>query len=199
MARKPRGSTPPTSRHKPEDGRRRSGRAHRNRLVVQFTAATLAGVAVIFSLSRVPFLSEHVVYPYTKFITASSRAVLRLMGQDVGGEGLMIVGRNFSILVQNVCNGLEVTAIFLATVLAFPTTWRNKLIGVALGFPAIFLINVARIAVLYILGFQIPNIFETVHRYYAQALVIILTLAVWLLWATVFTEYGAKARNRVST
>ena len=111
----------------------------------------------------------------------------------------MIVGRNFSILVQNVCNGLEVTAIFLATVLAFPTHWRNKLIGVALGFPAIFLINVARIAVLYILGFQIPNIFETVHRYYAQALVIILTLSVWLLWATVFTEYGSKARNRVST
>ena len=199
MARESRGSTPPTSRHKPEGGRRRPDRALRNRLVVQFTAATLAGVAVIFALSRVPFLSEHVVYPYTKFITASSRAALRLMGQDVEGDGLMIVGRNFSILVQNICNGLEVTAIFLATVLAFPTTWRNKLIGVALGFPAIFLINVARIAILYILGFQIPDIFETVHRYYAQALVIILTLAVWLLWATVFTEYGAKARNRVST
>jgi len=156
-------------------------------------------VSVFFALTRIPFLSIHVVYPYTEFITRCSRQALRILGHDVGGEGLLISGPSFSVLVQNVCNGLEVTGIFLAATLAFPTTWRTKLIGVALGYPVIFLFNVGRIAALYLLGFQVPNVFETVHRYYAQALVIILTLTIWVFWVMTFTEHGVKARHRVST
>ncbi len=167
-------------------------------MALRFVSTSLLGIVGFFALTRIPFVSHHLVYPYTEFIATVSRFALRVTGHGVGGDGLEISGPRFSVLVQNVCNGLEVTGIFLAAVFAFPTSFRNKLIGVALGYPVIFVLNVARIAALYLLGFHVPNVFETVHRYYAQALVIILTLLIWMLWVTRFTEYGTKARRHLS-
>ena len=92
---------------------------------------------------------------------------------------------------------LEVTAIYLATVLGFPSTMRSKLIGIAIGYPVVFVINIIRIVVLFILGFRIPEVFEAVHYYYAQAFVIVATIGVWLLWVSLFTDNESKARHPV--
>jgi exosortase H (IPTLxxWG-CTERM-specific) len=169
-----------------------------DRTVLRFCVITILGIVAFFAVSRISVVGLHVVYPYTQFIAYCSRWVLRMTGHEVSGTGSMIVGPSFSVQILNICNGLEVTGIFLAAVLAFPTGWKNRLTGLAIGYPVIFAVNVARIATLYILGYRIPNVFESVHRYYAQALVIIVTLSVWVFWVTKFTDYGAKARRRVS-
>jgi exosortase H (IPTLxxWG-CTERM-specific) len=185
---------------KPQDTRSESRRADgRNWLVIRFVLSTLVGVVLFFFVTRLPLVSKHAIYPYTEFITTSSRLALRLIGHDVHGEGLFISGSQFGVHVQNICNGLEVTGIYLAAVLAFPASWRSKLAGLALGYPMIFVFNVSRIVVLYILGLNNPDVFETVHRYYAQALTIILTLSIWVLWVAKFTEYGTKESHRVSS
>jgi len=186
-----------SAKHAKPGSQEHSARA-RDRSVLRFTSATILGVVAFFVLSRIPFVLLHVVSPYTRFITNCARHALRLTGYDVGGSGSMIVGPSFSVEVLNVCNGLEVTGIFLVAVLAFPAGWKNRLAGLALGYPAIFFLNVARIAVLYVLGFRSPDIFDSVHRYYAQALVVIVTLAIWGLWVVTFTDYGTKAHRRVS-
>jgi exosortase/archaeosortase family protein len=62
----------------------------------------------------------------------------------------------------------------------------------------IFLINILRIMVLFILGFKMPDVFEAVHYYYAQAFVIIATVGVWLFWVTTYSNYGSKTRRSVS-
>jgi exosortase/archaeosortase family protein len=61
----------------------------------------------------------------------------------------------------------------------------------------IFLVNIVRIVVLFLLGFKVPNIFDAVHYYYAQAFVIIATVSVWLLWVVIYSDYGSKAHPRV--
>jgi exosortase H (IPTLxxWG-CTERM-specific) len=165
--------------------------------IVRFVLITTVALVGFFYLFQQPTVVRYVVDPYTEFVAAFARACLRLFGVEAGGQGSIISSPEFSVSIKNVCNGLEVTAIFLATVLGFPSSARAKLLGLALGYPVIFLINIARIMVLFVLGFKIPEIFDAVHYYYAQAFVIIATVAVWLLWVTLLSNYGAQAHRRV--
>ncbi len=166
--------------------------------IIRFILITIVSLVVFFVLLRLKFIQDHFIAPYTEFVAATSRFALRLLGIEAYGRGSLISSPEFSVNIMNVCNGLEVTAIFLATVLGFPATRKSKLIGLAIGYPVIYLINIFRIIVLFILGFKMPNIFQTVHYYYAQAFVILATVGVWLIWVSLYSAYGTKSRHRFS-
>ena len=166
--------------------------------IIKFILITVVSLVGFFLLLKNAFFEKYFVVPYTDFVAASGRAALRLLGIDAHGAGSLIASPEFSVNIMNVCNGLEVTAIFFATVLGFPARWRYRLLGLGIGYPLIYLINIIRIAVLFILGFKMPGIFETVHYYYAQAFVIIATVGVWLIWVSLFSAYGSKSSHHVS-
>jgi exosortase H (IPTLxxWG-CTERM-specific) len=166
--------------------------------IIRFVVTTAVALVVLYMLLHQRWVETHFVDPYTSFVAICSRACLRLIGIDAGGSGYTIVSPEFSVAIKNVCNGLEVTAIFLAVTLAFPATWKNKLLGLLIGYPVIFLINLVRIVVLFVLGFKVPDVFEAAHYYYAQAFVIIATVGVWLLWVATLSNYGSKTRHRLS-
>jgi archaeosortase B (VPXXXP-CTERM-specific) len=72
--------------------------------------------------------------------------------------------------------------IFSAAVLAFPTSWKKKAVGLLLGNPAIYLFNVVRIAMLIVVGRYWPGAFDFMHLYFWQATMIVMIVSVWLLW-----------------
>ncbi|NIO00868.1 MAG: exosortase H [Candidatus Latescibacteria bacterium] len=166
--------------------------------IARFILTTIVSLVLFFWLLRVKYFEDQFVAPYTEFVAASSRFFLRLLGIQATGSGSLIASPEFTVNIMYVCNGLEVTAIFFATTLGFPARWRNKLIGLAIGYPVIYLINIFRIVVLFILGFKMPGIFETAHYYYAQAFVIIATVGVWLIWVSLYSAYGSKSSHRIS-
>jgi exosortase H (IPTLxxWG-CTERM-specific) len=141
------------------------------------------------------FVQRSFSEPYTRFVAASSRLFLNLIGVEAHGAGSIITSPRFTVNILYVCNGIEATAIFFATILGFPAPWKNKLLGLALGYPLIYLINILRIAALFIIGYKMPQIFETVHYYYAQAFVILATVCVWLLWVSKYSAYGSKSSD----
>lgn len=174
-----------------------AARLRNNLPIIRFIIVTVVSLVGLFLLLKVPVVQEKFATPYTEFVAASGRFVLRLLGVQATGGGTVITSPEFSVNILNVCNGLEVTAIFFATVLGFPATWKSKLLGLAIGYPMIYIINLVRIVVLFFLGFKQPEIFETVHYYYAQAFVILATVGVWLLWVSLYSSYGAKSRHTV--
>ena len=166
--------------------------------IIKFIGITVVSLVIFFLLLKNAIFEKHFVAPYTEFVAASGRVALRLLGIQAHGTGSLIASPEFSVNIMNVCNGLEVTAIFFATVLGFPAKWRYKLLGLGIGYPLIYLINIVRIVVLFVLGFKMPDIFETVHYYYAQAFVIIATVGIWLIWVSLFSAYGSKSSHHVS-
>ena len=166
--------------------------------IIRFVLVTLISIVGFYVLIHVEFVDEKLIQPYTHFVATASRAALRLFGISAGGSGTLIVSPEFSVNIKNVCNGLEVTAILFATILAFPATIKSKLIGLAIGYPVIFVVNLARVVVLFFLGFKQPQIFDTVHYFYSQAFVIIATVAVWFVWMSLFSSYGTKSNQAVS-
>lgn len=92
----------------------------------------------------------------------------------------------FPFILIPECGAIEIMAIFLAAVLAFPTLWRKRLIGLLAGIPIMYSVNIFRLTVLAVIGAMDTSLgrtwFNFAHEYVWQAIYIIFVVAVWLLW-----------------
>jgi len=102
---------------------------------------------------------------------------------------------NFSASIEGACDGVQPTYIYICAVLAFPSRWRDKGWGLLIGIPAIFLINLIRVGTMMVCGAYWPSLFEQVHLYGWQALVIVFTMSVWVFWAERFARPGYQASS----
>ena len=185
----------PTRRKRPPKRNPRpplAQRVRQNLPVIRFVGVTSVALLAMFWLLHQPAVISALVEPYTAFVASCGRLALRAVGVQAAGAGEVIASPGFSVSIRNVCNGLEVTAIFLATVLAFPVSWRYRLLGLAIGYPAVFVINIVRIVVLFLIGMRAPQLFDDAHYYYAQGFVILATVAVWLLWISMYDRFTSR-------
>jgi exosortase/archaeosortase family protein len=84
------------------------------------------------------------------------------------------------------CNGTWAFAIFLAAVLAVPSPWRAKTWAVGLGVPTLWVINTIRVVTLYYVALYVPAMFEPLHLYVWQFLIIAAALVLLMAWAELF-------------
>jgi exosortase H (IPTLxxWG-CTERM-specific) len=118
--------------------------------------------------------------------------VLRLFTSAVTLEGNLVYLDGFAVRIIEECTGLFEVVIFMAAVFAFPTTWAKKAIGLGMGIPLLYLINVVRILVLLVVGRYQPSIFEFMHLYFWQATLILMITSVWLLWIFKVVQYESE-------
>ena len=96
----------------------------------------------------------------------------------------VVAYKGFAVHIIEECTGVYEVMIFAAAVLAFPTAWAKKLVGLGLGIPILYSFNVIRIGVLMIVGKHWPDYFDFMHLYFWQATLILMITSVWLLWIT---------------
>jgi len=120
--------------------------------------------------------------PLSQLIVIFADPILGMFG-PAGRFGNVLVFREFSAAIEEACDGVLPAYIFLAAVLAFPSTVAQKIWGIVLGLPAIFAINLFRVITLMLVGAFWPALFERVHIYVWQALVVALSMALWICWA----------------
>ncbi len=101
---------------------------------------------------------------------------------SISVEGKLVVFSGFAVKIIDECTGIYEMLIFSAAVLAFPTSWGKKLVGLLMGNPLIYLFNVLRIAMLIVVGRYYPSAFDFMHLYFWQATMIVMITSVWLLW-----------------
>ncbi|HOH50315.1 MAG TPA: exosortase/archaeosortase family protein [Candidatus Hydrogenedentes bacterium] len=101
--------------------------------------------------------------------------------------------RMFPFVVVSECGAIEVMAIFLAAVLAFPATWRKKAFGLVAGVPLMYSVNIFRLSFLGVVGALDTEHkwFKFAHEYVWQAVYIVFVVAVWLAWV----EYIVKRKT----
>lgn len=121
-------------------------------------------------------------------IAKSTGFVLSIFGTKVQVSGTVIFSSLFSVEVIPACSGVFPTIIFISAVLAYPCKLKEKFIGILLGIPAIFLVNLIRMVSLFYVGAYLPQIFEATHLLFWQSLMIIAAVLLWLLWAQRFTH-----------
>lgn len=160
-----------------------------NRAAVLFVVGFGAWIGLFSLLFQIPWVDTYLVLPMTRVLAFISNVGLGLMGFETTLAGTVIAGaEGFAVNILKGCNGAYVLAIYIAAVLAFPASRKEKSLGVLLGIPAVQSINLLRILSLYYIGVKHPELFERFHYHVWQTVVIILSLALWLVWAELFVK-----------
>ena len=85
--------------------------------------------------------------------------------------------------------------IFLAALISYPASWRSKLIGLILGIPALYLLNVVRIIFLAVVGAHYSTLFDFMHLYFWQATLILMITTVWVVWILLVVSREKKSAS----
>jgi exosortase H (IPTLxxWG-CTERM-specific) len=137
-------------------------------------------------------VNDRVIEPFTGAIARAGGATLNLLGQDTKMNGTIIRSDRFAVNIRNGCNGVEAMLIYFAAVLAFPASWKSRLLGVGLGFVAIQLVNLIRVVALFLTGVYLPKLFDSSHTVIWQTLVILSGVLLWMLWAHRFAAPAGR-------
>ena len=118
--------------------------------------------------------------------TASMLGFLpRVLGMQPIVQGVFVSVDSFGIKIITECSAIFVLILFCSFVLAYPTSWKKKTIGLLFGIPILFAVNTVRLAVVFIAGMWYPDLFEYIHVYFWQTIIIILVFIAcfaWLRW-----------------
>ncbi len=157
---------------------------------------TLVGLlAITWAIYYYPYSATHPIARstrvYLQAYTHATVGILRLFGEDARAVGQSVVGPA-SVRIDRGCDAIQAKALFACALLAFPASWRKKVIGLVLGLGALILLNLLRIVTLYYIHKLWPTWFDFWHFGVWQFAYIGATVAIWLAWAT----QGVKPRRK---
>ena len=98
----------------------------------------------------------------------------------VHARGDWIESDQASIHVAQGCEGVDVMLMFAAATLALPLSWRRRAVVGLFGVLAIYLLNLVRVAGLWLCLRYWPTAFEAMHVTVGQTVMIILALSLLL-------------------
>jgi exosortase H (IPTLxxWG-CTERM-specific) len=141
-------------------------------------------VTALFAAELTPPAQRFLVIPWTEGLARISAGAVALFDPHVVSYGkvLQSTRNGFGVSIEAGCNGIEAALILIAAMLAFPASWRHRLVGVAAGLVAVQALNVVRVVSLFYLGQWSERAFEWAHLYLWQALIMLDVLVVWLVW-----------------
>ena len=160
------------------------------RFLILFSVCLLAGFILLFT----PF-AQPAVDGFSRVLVSLAAVLIRLCGgRAVALADLMQnpVSR-FAIRMANGCNGVNVTILLWAAILAFPASWAQKGKGLLAGTLAIHSVNLVRFISLFYLGQYSQRWFDFAHLYLWESLMMLDTLVVFWTWAYLVRKSGSIA------
>jgi len=161
----------------------------RRAAAVLFLLVMVVGGAALLT----PTLQDGPLTSLSLLITRSSEWVLGFLGVPVAREARALYSPDgvFGMRLDNDCNGAWAHLVFLAGVLAYPTAWRARMLGAAVGTLVLFLVNLLRVTSLYLIGVHAPAFFRATHVYVWQFLIIAFALLLFVVWVDAVADRPA--------
>jgi exosortase/archaeosortase family protein len=127
---------------------------------------------------------QGVLSPLQEIVTQNIQSILQFLGFNVSRDAFLITANDVAFFISEDCTGWKSMLLLAALVFAVPKVrMKKRVIGVALGIPAIYIGNLARILAVVLAwhnyGFEFAS---AIHDYFWQAGLISLVLALWVSW-----------------
>lgn len=125
---------------------------------------------------------------FIEFTAKTTTFALNLLGIHAVLSGIStIMLESLTLEIISECTGVLSIIAYAACVLAYPTTWKKRAIGLLLGIPSLFVINIARLIFLAFIGINYSaEIFDYMHGYIWHITLIIFVVLVWIFWIDKF-------------
>lgn len=175
------------------------GIVRKNYQPIRFCVLFLVYLTVLFTISfNYHFVQKDgkdLFTPLTEKIASASSWTLNLIGVKNRVHKISIMSNKFSVTIKNGCNGVFASMIFIAALLAYPFPIFPKILGVIVGIVVIQIVNLIRVILLFLVGVYAPAYFNESHVFFAQVLVISVTMALWLYWIKKYDIAGRRAQS----
>jgi exosortase/archaeosortase family protein len=109
---------------------------------------------------------------------ASAWLVARFEAGVFATDSGLIVGR-YALQIVLDCAALDVHALYLAALVAFPCSFWSKLLAASLGSAAIAACNLLRIVTLYFVGLHAPARFDLLHEDVLALLMVLIAILIF--------------------
>jgi exosortase/archaeosortase family protein len=108
--------------------------------------------------------------------------ILTLLGMSANASGNSIFSHEFNINIGPACSAFFETIVFSAAIVAYPMKIKDKILGVLLGAAEVWVTNLLRVIVLFLVGVYFPNLFDVLHDHVIQAIFILFMVVLWIFW-----------------
>lgn len=145
--------------------------------------STILFFVIFFALYSIYYWAEPYLQYYFSWLASSVCFAVGLFDSAVECRNNVIYYANeASLRVIEGCDGITVFILIFAAVLAFPKPLRERLIGVAVLIPILFVLNWARLFILSAIRFYTPDYFNFVHVYLFQPVMVFATFICFIAW-----------------
>jgi exosortase/archaeosortase family protein len=153
--------------------------------ILRFLAYWVLGLAAV-----------SLITPIDKLAIQGTLASLKLLLLFTGAEvnfrtGIVHLG-SVTMRIVSECTPLTPTILVWAAVLACPTSWRNRLIGLGVSAAVLWGYNLLRVLVLVPVLTWWPHWFDFIHVYLWQTITLIVALGTFLLWLRIQVRHVAS-------
>lgn len=141
-------------------------------------------LVTLFALEWLKPVRQVLIKPFTEQLATLSAMIIQLFDQDVSSHGIVIqsLSNGTAVAILAGCNGVEAMICLTAAILAYPAPWKQRLLGLVIGYVAIQAFNILRIISLFYLLQWNEHWFELAHLYIWQGLIFLDVLIVFILW-----------------
>ena len=166
------------------------GRDPWRRFVLVFAALAVASELVYYGVA----LESDLFAAYLALLARISGFLLGFVADDVAVRGTLISSSLFSVEIARGCDAYRICSLLSAAIIAFPSSLRVKLWGLALGLLWLNMLNFVRILGLFFIGGYFPEHFGASHETYFPIFLICMTMAAWILWLRWATREAIRPR-----
>lgn len=141
-------------------------------------------LGILFAVETLPAIQDFTVGTWTQFLADLSGNLMQIFDSSVVVEGSNLKNREtgFAVSIKAGCNGVEAAMILAAAILAYPSGWAKKGLGMVVGVIAIQCLNLLRIISLFYLGEWNQELLNVAHLYVWPGLIILDALIIFLVW-----------------
>jgi archaeosortase B (VPXXXP-CTERM-specific) len=145
----------------------------------------------IFTILYYQVIESRPFHAFMAFTANLTGILLNITGRNVTVSDTVVSSPQFSYQIVDLCTAVMPMLILTAAILAYPSRVKEKLVGLLIGLPGIFIVNQVRLISLFYIGLYAPGIFETAHLLVWQSLMILLAIGLWLIWVYKYVRSSA--------
>ena len=173
----PKNKTPSSSSKKGGQGKK-GGTA-----LLKFFGFFAAAMALFYAFYYSSFYENYIMNGLLNTQAKISNVLLNIFGQSTSVDGDIIYSDDFRVSIKGGCDGVEATALYICAVLVFPlATMKEKIPGLLWGVGILFVLNIFRIAGLYLSGRFWPSAFDFLHLHGGVVIFTIISIILWMVW-----------------
>jgi exosortase family protein XrtM len=154
-------------------------------------------IVLFILLQTLHFAVRPQVSPFLvhKLTTAVSSKVINFItpGEKTVCQREYVISGNFRLKIDRGCEGVEGIFILIAAILAYPAGIGSRFKGLLGGILIIYCFNIARIVGLYYILKYKPDLFDIMHMYIGQTVIIIIAVLYFIVWLNAITKIHEKS------